>query len=288
SVVPLADPRSSAAQRLVHDVRATPAPAGASVLVGGPSAVLVDAKATVGARLPLALYLIALTTFALLLGFTRSLLLPLKAIALNALSLAAVLGAMVWVFQSGHLRSLLGFTPGPLSTTMPVLLFCIVFGLSVDYEVFVLARIKEAHEAGEDNPTSIVSGIARTGLPPPVLRDRRRSRRPPRRDPGAGHPRTGAHAPGGRLELVGALARDSGPAGAPAPAAPSRAAPARSGRQVPHPVGTGRGPGAALKPGAPTVTPATPIAPSLPSPVCSSALLPHPVTTTRKTEGRPS
>ncbi|MEU3911735.1 MMPL family transporter [Streptomyces sp. NPDC029721] len=163
SVVPLADPRSSAAQRLVHDLRATPAPAGASVLVGGPSAVLVDAKATVGARLPLALYLIALTTFALLLGFTRSLLLPLKAIALNALSLAAVLGAMVWVFQSGHLRSLLGFTPGPLSTTMPVLLFCIVFGLSVDYEVFVLARIKEAHEAGEDNPTSIVSGIARTG-----------------------------------------------------------------------------------------------------------------------------
>ncbi|MFF4369104.1 MMPL family transporter [Streptomyces sp. NPDC001594] len=163
SVVPLDDPRSSAAQRLVHEVRATPAPAGTAVLVGGPSAVLVDAKATVGARLPLALYLIALTTFALLLGFTRSLLLPLKAIALNALSLAAVLGAMVWVFQSGHLRDLLGFTPGPLSTTMPVLLFCIVFGLSVDYEVFVLARIKEAHEAGEDNATSIVSGVSRTG-----------------------------------------------------------------------------------------------------------------------------
>lgn len=163
SVVPLADPRSSAAQRLVREVRATPGPAGASVLVGGPSAVLVDAKATVGARLPLALYLIALTTFGLLLGFTRSLLLPLKAIALNALSLAAVLGAMVWVFQSGHLRNLLGFTPGPLSTTMPVLLFCIVFGLSVDYEVFVLARIKEAHEAGEDNAGSIVTGISRTG-----------------------------------------------------------------------------------------------------------------------------
>ncbi|MFD8145713.1 MMPL family transporter [Streptomyces sp. NPDC059708] len=163
SVVPLADPRSSAAQRLVREVRATPGPAGASVLVGGPSAVLVDAKATVGARLPLALYLIALTTFGLLLSFTRSLLLPLKAIALNALSLAAVLGAMVWVFQSGHLRNLLGFTPGPLSTTMPVLLFCIVFGLSVDYEVFVLARIKEAHEAGEDNAGSIVTGISRTG-----------------------------------------------------------------------------------------------------------------------------
>lgn len=162
-MVPLVDPRSHAAQQLVHDIRATPAPAGSEVLVGGPSAVLVDAKATVGDRIPLALALISLTTFALLLGFTRSLLLPLKAIALNALSLAAVLGAMVWVFQSGHLHQLLGFTPGPLSTTMPVLLFCIVFGLSVDYEVFVLARIKEAHEAGQDNARSIVTGMARTG-----------------------------------------------------------------------------------------------------------------------------
>ncbi|MFG2994153.1 MMPL family transporter [Streptomyces sp. NPDC048257] len=163
SVVPLADPQSHAAQQLVREIRATPAPAGTEVLVGGPSAVLVDAKATVGDRIPLALALISATTFVLLLGFTRSLLLPLKAIALNALSLAAVLGAMVWVFQSGHLHQLLGFTPGPLSTTMPVLLFCIVFGLSVDYEVFVLARIKEAHDTGQDNATSIVSGMARTG-----------------------------------------------------------------------------------------------------------------------------
>ncbi|MFG2972892.1 MMPL family transporter [Streptomyces sp. NPDC048331] len=163
TVVPLVDPQSHAAQRLVHDIRALPAPAGTEVLVGGPSAVLVDAKATVGDRIPLALALISVTTFVLLLGFTRSLLLPLKAIVLNALSLAAVLGAMVWVFQSGHLHQLLGFTPGPLSTTMPVLLFCIVFGLSVDYEVFVLARIKEAHDAGEDNARSIVTGMARTG-----------------------------------------------------------------------------------------------------------------------------
>ncbi|MEU9164528.1 MMPL family transporter [Streptomyces sp. NPDC048424] len=163
SVVPLADPQSRAAQQLVRDIRSAPVPAGAEVLVGGPSAVLVDAKATVGDRIPLALSLITLTTFALLFGFTRSLLLPIKAIALNALSLAAVLGAMVWIFQSGHLHHLLGFTPGPLSTTMPVLLFCIVFGLSVDYEVFVLARIKEAHDAGQDDRTAIVSGIARTG-----------------------------------------------------------------------------------------------------------------------------
>lgn len=163
SVVPLVDPRSDAAQQLVRDVRGAVAPAGTEVLVGGPSAVLVDAKATVADRLPLALSVITLTTFVLLLGFTRSLLLPLKAIALNALSLTAVLGAMVWIFQSGHLHQLLGFTPGPLSTTMPVLLFCIVFGLSVDYEVFVLARIKEAHEAGQDDAAAIVTGISRTG-----------------------------------------------------------------------------------------------------------------------------
>ncbi|MGW0754062.1 MMPL family transporter [Streptomyces sp. NPDC002587] len=163
SVVTPADARSRAAQRLVHDIRTTPAPAGTDALVGGESAVLVDAKDTVGDRLPPALALIALTTFVLLFGFTRSVLLPLKAIALNALGLAAVLGAMVWIFQMGHLHHLLDFTPGPLSTTMPVLLFCIVFGLSVDYEVFVLARIKEAHDAGQDDARSIVSGLAHTG-----------------------------------------------------------------------------------------------------------------------------
>ncbi|MXM63949.1 MMPL family transporter [Streptomyces sp. HUCO-GS316] len=163
SVVPSADPQSHAAQRLVRAIRETPVPAGTDIHVGGPSAVLVDAKDTVVQRLPLAAAMITVSTFALLFLFSRSLLLPLKAIALNGLSLAAVLGAMVWIFQTGHLRTLLGFTPGPLSPTMPVLLFCIVFGLSVDYEVFVLARIKEAHDAGHDTAGSIVTGVARTG-----------------------------------------------------------------------------------------------------------------------------
>ncbi|MGD1223095.1 efflux RND transporter permease subunit [Streptomyces krungchingensis] len=162
-VVPSADPRSGAAQQLVRAIRAMPVPAGTSVHVGGPSAVLVDAKDTVAHRLPAALAIITVTTFVLLLGFTRSVILPFKAIVLNALSLAAVLGAMVWVFQNGHLQNLLGFTPGPLTTTMPVLLLCIVFGLSVDYEVFVLARIKEAHDAGQGTADAIVTGIARTG-----------------------------------------------------------------------------------------------------------------------------
>ncbi|GGW55974.1 membrane protein [Streptomyces lucensis JCM 4490] len=163
SVVPSADPHSHAAQRLVRTVRGTPTPPDTEIHVGGPSAALVDAKDTIAGRLPVAAAVIAGSTFLLLFLFSRSLLLPLKAIALNCLSLAAVLGAMVWVFQSGHLRTLLGFTPGPLSTTMPVLLFCVVFGLSVDYEVFVLARIKEAHDAGQDTADAIVNGVARTG-----------------------------------------------------------------------------------------------------------------------------
>ncbi|GGX91095.1 hypothetical protein GCM10010510_40370 [Streptomyces anandii JCM 4720] len=157
------DPQSEAAQQLVRSIREIPAPAGTALHVGGASAVLVDAKHTIAHRLPLALSLITVSTFVLLFRFSRSVLLPLKAIVLNGVSLAAVLGAMVWIFQDGHLRSLLGFTPGPLSTTMPVLLFCIVFGLSVDYEVFVLARIKEAHDAGQDTSASIVTGVARTG-----------------------------------------------------------------------------------------------------------------------------
>ncbi|MEU6592248.1 MMPL family transporter [Streptomyces sp. NPDC046881] len=163
SVVPSAGPHSAAAQRLVRTIRRTPTPADTEIHVGGPSAALVDAKDTIARRLPLAATAIAGTTFLLLFLFSRSLLLPVKAIALNCLSLAAVLGAMVWIFQSGHLRTLLGFTPGPLSTTMPVLLFCVVFGLSVDYEVFVLARIKEAHDAGHDTADAIVTGVARTG-----------------------------------------------------------------------------------------------------------------------------
>jgi RND superfamily putative drug exporter len=157
------DPMSSQAQSLVHELRDIPEPAGATGVLGGSSAVLVDGKQTISSKLPLATIWIVVTTFILLFAFTGSLLLPLKALLLNALTLGAVMGAMTWVFQYGHFSDLIGFTPQALSTTMPVLLFCIAFGLSMDYEVFLLSRIKEAHDAGATNEAAVVEGLSKTG-----------------------------------------------------------------------------------------------------------------------------
>ncbi|WP_250283993.1 MULTISPECIES: MMPL family transporter [unclassified Frankia] len=162
-VVPSVDPASDTGQDLVRGVRERPVPAGAAALVGGPSAVLVDGKATISDHLPLAVGLIALTTFVLLFLFTGSVVMPLKALVLNALSLSAVFGAAVWIFQDGHLSGALGFLPGPLDTSMPVLLFCIAFGLSMDYEVFLLSRIKEEYDHGVPNTEAVATGLARTG-----------------------------------------------------------------------------------------------------------------------------
>ncbi|HEX2179826.1 MAG TPA: MMPL family transporter, partial [Actinomycetota bacterium] len=132
--------------------------------VGGPSAELVDGKATLFDRLPLALTIIAVITMILLFLMTGSVLVPIKAMILNLLSLAATFGAMVWVFQQGHLSEFLGFTStGTLDTTSPILMFCVAFGLSMDYEVFVLSRIKEEHDAGADNVTAVARGLERTG-----------------------------------------------------------------------------------------------------------------------------
>jgi RND superfamily putative drug exporter len=157
------DPESGAAQTLVQQARAVPVPGAATVNIGGQAASLVDQKHAIGSGLPIAAALIVLTTFAVLFLFTGSVVLPVKALALNALSLTAVFGVLVWIFQEGHLSGLLGFTPTPTTTTMPPLLFCIIFGLSMDYEVFLLSRIKELHDAGHDNHEAVVGGLARTG-----------------------------------------------------------------------------------------------------------------------------
>jgi len=163
SAVITLDPLGGAAAHLVAEARALPPPAGTSVAVGGGAASLVDQKHDLAGPLPLAMALIAVTTFVLLFLFTGSIILPLKALLLSALSLTAVFGAIVWIFQDGHLSGPLGFTATPTSTTMPLLLFCIAFGLSMDYEVFLLSRIKELHDAGASNEESVAGGLGRTG-----------------------------------------------------------------------------------------------------------------------------
>ena len=161
SVVTEADTRSAEAKTLVDSARALPAPG--EFLVGGTTARFMDSQEAIGSRLPLAGGLIALTTFVLLFLFTGSLLQPLRALLLNVVGLSATLGAMVLVFQDGWLSGWLGFTPLPLDTSMLVLLFCITFGLSMDYEVFVLSRIKEQHDEGAALRDSVTTGLARSG-----------------------------------------------------------------------------------------------------------------------------
>lgn len=155
--------KSDAAQDLVHEIRDVPAPKGTEALVGGDDAELVDSKHSIGVRLPIAAGLIIVTTFVLLFLFTGSVIQPLRALVLNGISLTAAVGAMVWIFQDGHLADFFGFTPQPLDTSMTVLLFCVVFGLSMDYEVFVTSRMKELKDAGADGETVVTQGLARTG-----------------------------------------------------------------------------------------------------------------------------
>ena len=162
SAVPSVEPQSAQGEALVKAIRGTPAPF--PTLVGGQSAQLVDSKASLLAKLPLAGAIIALVTFTVLFLMTGSVVVPLKALVLNLLSLTATFGAMVWIFQEGHLASLLHFTPtGTIDTTTPILMFCIAFGLSMDYEVFLLSRIKEEHDRTGDNVHSVALGLERTG-----------------------------------------------------------------------------------------------------------------------------
>ncbi len=153
--------QTDAAQQVVHAIRAKIVDH--QVEVGGPTATLIDTSAAVGDRLPLAILLIALATFVLLFLFTGSIVVPIKALVLNLLMLSAVLGTMVWIFQDGHLTSFLGVTPAPLNLSMVVLLCCIAFSLSVDYEIFLLSRIKEARDSGMSNNDAIVVGLGRVG-----------------------------------------------------------------------------------------------------------------------------
>jgi RND superfamily putative drug exporter len=162
SIVPSAEPLSAEGEALAHAVRDLDPDL--DVEVGGPSAELVDAKQTLEDRLPLALGLIALTTFVLLFMMTGSLLVPVKALVLNMLSLTATFGAIVWIFQDGRFAGFLDFTPtGSIDTFTPLLMFCVAFGLSMDYEVFVLSRIKEEYDLTGDNTHAVAVGLQKTG-----------------------------------------------------------------------------------------------------------------------------
>jgi trehalose monomycolate/heme transporter len=159
-----ANAESVAARNLVTQVRAVPAPAGAHVYVGGTTAELVDELSSLGSVLPWMALMVALTTFVLLFLAFGSVVLPVKAIVMNVLSLAATFGAIVWIFQEGHLSGLLHFTPtGTIDPTMPILMLAIIFGLSMDYEVFLLSRIRERYDVTGDNQAAIAGGLQRTG-----------------------------------------------------------------------------------------------------------------------------
>jgi len=162
NVIPTVEPLSEEGEALVKSIRTSPAPF--AVQVGGQSAQLVDTKSALLSRLPFAAGLIALITFVLLFMMFGSIVVPAKAVVLNLLSLTATFGAMVWIFQDGHLSGFFNFTPtGFLDSTTPILMFCVAFGLSMDYEVFLLSRIKEEHDGGADNVRAVAVGLERTG-----------------------------------------------------------------------------------------------------------------------------
>ena len=162
SVVPDFAVVSEQGEQLVDDIRALDLPI--DVAVQGSAASLVDTKAAIRDALPWALTIIVVATLVLLFLLAGSLLVPIKALVLNALSLTATFGAMVWVFQDGNLSELLGFTAtGTLEASMPILMFCVAFGLSMDYEVFLLSRIKEEHDRTGDNEAAVALGLERTG-----------------------------------------------------------------------------------------------------------------------------
>ena len=155
---------SDEAKDLVHDLRDTQAPGGLTYQVSGTTAGVLDFVEELYRDFPLALLGVVLATYVILLILLRSLLLPLKAIAMNALSLLAAYGALVWVFQDGNLSGLLGFTPlGFVESSLPIIMFCTLFGVSMDYEVFLLSRIRETWLETGDNTLSVATGLERSG-----------------------------------------------------------------------------------------------------------------------------
>ena len=155
-------PRTPEAQKMIHQIRDLKSPSG--TLVGGVAADYTDSQDGISSTLPMALAWITISVLILIFIFTGSFILPIKAVLLNVLSLAATMGALTWVFIDGHLQWLVGsFTlTGTLDTSIVILISVVVFGLSMDYELFLLSRIKEEHLQGRSNVESVATGLQRS------------------------------------------------------------------------------------------------------------------------------
>jgi RND superfamily putative drug exporter len=161
-------PNADPARTLVGDLRSASGPLapppGTVVLVGGGAADVVDVVDGISAGFPRTALFIFVTTYLVLFVLLRSVILPAKALVMNSLSILAAFGALVWIFQDGNLSALLGFHPlGYVETTQPVILFCVLFGLSMDYEVFLLSRMKEVWDRTGDNVEAVARGLERSG-----------------------------------------------------------------------------------------------------------------------------
>jgi uncharacterized membrane protein YdfJ with MMPL/SSD domain len=162
AVAPIQGPQSAASQRLVKDVRAIAEPF--YVGVAGETASFVDLEHSLAAHLPAVLAIVIGATLVILFLMTGSVILPIKAVLMNALSLSAMLGILVLIFQDGNLQGLLSFrSEGALDATQPIFLFAVGFGLATDYGVFLLSRIKEARDAGASDSEAVAIGLERTG-----------------------------------------------------------------------------------------------------------------------------
>ena len=132
-------------------------------MVGGFTAIDLDTVNYIVGRTPIAVVYIMAATMLVLFLLLGSVILPLKAVVMNLLSISASFGAMVWIFQDGHLSAQLGFTAGPIDPTLPVIMFCTVFGLSMDYEVLLLSRMQEEYLKEHDNTHAVAMGLERSG-----------------------------------------------------------------------------------------------------------------------------
>ena len=155
---------SDASKSTVGRLRALPAPPGSTALIGGASADFVDFQSSLVHHLPIAFAIIVIATLVILFLMTGSVVLPIKSLIMNVLNLSAVFGLLVLIFQDGRLEGLLDYTgSGAIEQTMPILLFAVAFGLSTDYAVFLLSRIKEARDNGASDSECVAIGLERTG-----------------------------------------------------------------------------------------------------------------------------